>query len=269
MDAEFVPAMDMKFVSGRNFESEMPNNDLVIINEEAANKLGFSGAEEAIGSKITFRTRWQGEPSTIIGVVKNFYQRSPKEEHIPMLFHYVRGTDYLSVRLNSTNISEAIGSVKTAYNKVFPSTVLNYFFLDEKYNQQYQADAQFGQVIGTFSVLAVFIACLGLFGLSSYTIVQRTREIGIRKVLGASVTQIVQLLSTDFMRVVIVSALLALPVAYFAAKEWLSNYEVRINLNVWIFLSPILAILFLALCTVSIQTVRTALTNPSNSLKQE
>lgn len=269
MDAEFIPAMGMKFVSGRNFESEMPNHDLVIINEEAANKLGFSSAEEAIGSKITFRTRWQGEPSTIIGVVKNFYQRSPKEEHIPMLFHYLRGTDYFSVCLNAIDISESMGSVKTAYEKVFPNTVLNYFFLDEKYNQQYQADAQFGQVIATFSLLAVFIACLGLFGLSSYTIVQRTREIGVRKVLGASVMEIVQLLSTDFVRVVIIAALLALPVAYFAANEWLSNYEVRINLNVWIFLLPVFIILFLALCTVSIQTVRTALTNPSNSLKQE
>ena len=269
MDADFIPAMGMRLVSGRNFDSEVPNHDRVIINEEAVNKLGFSNPEEAIGAKITFRTRWPGEPATIIGVIRNYYQRSPKEKHIPMLFQYLRGTDYFSIRLNSANISETLGSVKTVYNEVFPNTVLNYFFLDEKYDQQYQADARFGQVIATFSVLAIFIACLGLFGLSSYTIVQRTKEIGIRKVLGASVAQIVRLLSREFVRVIMMAALLALPVAYFAANEWLSYYEARINLNVWMFLWPIVVILLLALCTVSFQTIRTALTNPSNSLKQE
>jgi putative ABC transport system permease protein len=147
--------------------------------------------------------------------------------------------------------------------------VFSYFFLDQKFNQQYQADAQFGQVIATFSGLAVFVACLGLFGLSSYTIVQRTKEIGIRKVLGASVAQIVRLLSVEFVTVIFVASLLAMPIAYFALNEWLSSYETRITLSPWLFAAPMALILFLAFATVSFQTLKTALTNPVNSLKQE
>jgi putative ABC transport system permease protein len=124
-------------------------------------------------------------------------------------------------------------------------------------------------VVATFSALAIFVACLGLFGLSAFTIVQRTKEIGIRKVLGASVLQIVHLLSKDFVKVVMIASLLALPVAYFAVEQWLSSYAIRISLNAWIFLIPVLIILLIALFTVSFQTVKTALENPSGSLRQE
>jgi putative ABC transport system permease protein len=259
----------MKLVAGRNFENGITNQDQVIINEEAVSKLGFSSVEEAIGAKITFQTRWPGEPSTIIGVIKNFYQRSPKEEHIPMIFSYATRTDYFSIRLNSENIHETLASIKSVYERVLPNTLFSHFFLDEKYNQQYLADARFGKVIATFSGLTVFIACLGLFGLSSYTIVQRTKEVGIRKVLGASVGQIVRLLFQDFAKVIMIAALVAMPVAYFALEEWLSNYEMRVGLNAWVFILPILLIMVLAFITVGFQTLRTALTNPTNSLKQE
>jgi putative ABC transport system permease protein len=269
IDADFISSMSMKLVSGRNFENGTPNHDQVIVNEEAVDKLGFSSVEEAIGAKLTFQTRWPGQPATIIGVMKNFYQRSPKEKHIPMIFPYATKTDYFSIRLNSTNIHETIASIKAAYGEVLPNMLFSYFFLDEKYNQQYRGDAQFGKVIATFSGLALFIACLGLFGLSSYTIVQRTKEIGIRKVLGASVAQIVRLLSQDFAKVIMIAALVAMPVAYFALEEWLSNYEVRIGLTAWVFILPILLIFLLAFLTVGFQTLRTALTNPTNSLKQE
>jgi putative ABC transport system permease protein len=269
IDADFISAMGMQLAAGRNFENGLPNHDQIIINEEAVSKLGFSNAEEAIGAKLTFQTRWPGEPATIIGVMKNFYQRSPKEEHIPMIFPYGTRTDYFSLRLHSSDIHETLASVKAVYEEVLPDNVFSYFFLDEKYNQQYQADARFGKVVATFSGLAVFIACLGLFGLSSYAIVQRTKEIGIRKVLGASVFQIVHLLSQDFAKVVAIASLLAFPVAYFALEEWLSNFEIRIGLSAWIFVFPVLLILLLAFVTVSFQTVRTALTNPTHALKQE
>jgi putative ABC transport system permease protein len=159
--------------------------------------------------------------------------------------------------------------VKKIWEEVFPGTVFHYFFIDEKYDQQYKADTQFGQVIASFSGLAVFIACLGLFGLSAFTIVQRTKEIGIRKVLGASVLQIVHLLSKDFIKVVMIATLLALPVAYYAVEQWLSGYAVRIPLTGFIFAIPVIVILLVALFTVSFQTVKTALENPVNSLKQE
>lgn len=269
IDEDFASALDMKFVAGRNFEEGVPNNDQVIINEEAVIKLGFSSPEEAIGSKITYKTRRNGEPSTVIGVLKNFYQRSPKEAHIPMVFPYADDASYFSVRLQTEDMHSAVASVKKVWDEAFPGTIFHYFFINERYDQQYQADAQFGKVIATFSVLAVFIACLGLFGLSSFTIVQRTKEIGIRKVLGASVLQIVNLLSKDFTKVILIAAVLALPVAYFAMEQWLSTYATRISLNIWIFMLPVVVILLIALLTVSFQTIKTALSNPTNALKQE
>ncbi|MDH4057271.1 MAG: ABC transporter permease [Cyclobacteriaceae bacterium] len=269
IDADFIPTMNMKLVAGRNFQDGVPNYDLVIINEEAVSRLGFSSVEEAIGARITYHTRWLGEPATIIGVLSNFYQRSPKEAHIPMIFRYEEWPGYFSLQFKTDNTSETVASVQKVWRKVFPNSAFYYFFLDRNYDQQYKADAQFGKVMATFSGLIILIACLGLFGLSSYTIVQRTKEIGIRKVMGASVGQIVRLLSQDFMKVVLIASLLALPIAYFAMEKWLSNYSVRIDLSVWIFTLPILIILIIALATVSFQTIKTAIANPTNSLRQE
>ncbi|HEX6227155.1 MAG TPA: ABC transporter permease [Chryseolinea sp.] len=269
IDAGFLPALELKLLAGRNFEAGMPNHDMVIINEEAVYRLGFSSPEEALGSKISFITRRKGQPSTIIGVVAKYYQQSPKEQQIPLLLRYEDNADYFSIRLNTDNMSKTLAEVKEIWNQVFPNTVFHYFFLDEKYDQQYSADMQFGKVVATFSGLAVFIACLGLFGLSAFTIVQRTKEIGIRKVLGASVLQIVHLLSKDFGKVVLLASLLALPIAYIATKQWLSGYAVKITLNVWMFLFPVIIIFTIAILTVSFQTIKTALENPSGSLRQE
>ncbi|MBT1703540.1 ABC transporter permease [Chryseosolibacter indicus] len=269
VDADFIKTMGMKLVAGINFEDGAENHDRIIINEEAVQRLGFADAQEAIGQRVTFRTRWPGEPSTIIGVIKNFYHRSPKEDHLPMVFDYVDYPDYFAVRLKSGDTHQAIASIKTTWDQVFPENVFDYFFLDEQYEQQFKSDMRFGSVMATFSGLAVLIACLGLFGLSSYTIVQRTKEIGIRKVLGASVAQIVQLLTSDFVRVVFIASLIGLPIAYVAMEDWLSNYSVRINLNVLMFIVPVATILFIALVTVSFQTIQTALENPSKALKQE
>jgi putative ABC transport system permease protein len=259
----------MKVIAGRNFESGAANLDQVIINEVAVQRLGFSSIEEAIGSKLNFRSRDKGEPATIIGVLKNFYQRSPKEAHIPMVFFYEEDASYFSLQLSTQHIHETLATVRQLWGEVFPNTVFHYFFLDEKYNQQYQADAQFGQVVASFSMLAVFIACLGLFGLSSFTIIQRTKEIGIRKILGASVIQIVRLLSQDFVKVVMIASIVAIPLAWFAMEAWLANYAVRVTLSAWMFMLPVAIILFIALITVSFQTMKTAFSNPVNALKQE
>jgi putative ABC transport system permease protein len=269
IDADYILALGVKIIAGRNFENGGKNHDQVIINEEAVTRLGFSNPEEALGSKITFTTRWKGEPATIIGVIGNYYQQSPKEKQIPMLFKFEEAGTYFSIRLKTEKMNQTIASVKSVWNEVFPNTLFHYFFLDEKYNQQYRSDIRFGKVIATFSGLAVFIACLGLFGLSAFTIVQRTKEIGIRKVLGASVLQIVHLLSKDFAKVVLIASIVAVPIAYFATDQWLSGYAVRISLNVWIFLFPVIIILGIALLTVSFQTIKTALENPAGSLRQE
>jgi putative ABC transport system permease protein len=265
IDADFIPAFSMELSAGRNFEAGMKNQNLVIINEEASKSLGFSSPQEAVGSKITYNNS-----STIIGVVKDFYQRSPKENHIPMIFRYYAGlSGYVTLKVKTNNIKETIDYAKSNWDKLFPSSPFSYFFLNEKYNQQYKADAQFGKVMATFSIIAIIIACFGLFGLSSFAILQRTKEIGIRKVLGGSVAQIVQLLSSDFIKWVLVAALLAMPIAYIVMKQWLSTYAVRIDLNVWMFIVPLLTIVLISILTVSIQTIKAANTNPVNSLKAE
>lgn len=269
IDADYVSNMNMSFVAGRNFQDGVPNQDQIIVNEEAVSALGFASAEEAVGSKVTFRTRQQSEGSTIIGVLKNFYFRSPKERHLPMFFYYGQRADYIAMQVQTSDMKKTIAAAETVWNRVYPNTVFDYFFLDEMYDQQYRADTQFGNVIAAFSALIVFVACLGLFGLSSYTISQRTKEIGIRKVLGASVANIVRLLSVNFAKTVIIAAAIAVPIAYFAMNEWLSHYHVRIPLDGRIFVFAIALVLLLAIITVSFQTVKTAVANPTDSLKQE
>lgn len=269
IDANFIPTLGIKLIAGRNFVVSASNHDQVMVNEEAVKRLGFTDPEEAVGSQITFTTRQGGPPSTIIGVIQNYYQQSPKETQIPMIFPYSEKAYYFSIKLKTDNVTESVAEIKNVWDQIFPQTLFHYFFLDEKYNQQYQADTRFGRVVGTFSALTVFIACLGLFGLSSFTIIQRTKEIGIRKVLGASVYQIVRLLSGDFVKTVLLAAIIALPIAYLAITQWLSGYATRIDLHSWMFIIPVVSILLIALMTVSLQTIKKALENPTGSLKQE
>jgi putative ABC transport system permease protein len=269
IDADFISALGMKLVAGRNFEAGMNNKDLVLINEEASASLGFPSPQQAVGSKITYQQSEQ-EYSTVIGVVKNFYQRSPKENQVPMVLLYYSGfSSYVALKVRTNNMKETIEFAKGKWDTLFPSASFSYFFLDEKYNQQYKADAQFGKVMAAFSIVALIIACLGLFGLSSFTILQRTKEIGIRKVLGGSVNQIVQLLSRDFIKWVLVATILAMPLAYLLMKQWLSGYTVRIDLSVWMFVIPLLVIAIISILTVSVQTFKAANANPVNSLKSE
>lgn len=268
IDEDFLPTLKLDLVAGRNFGST-GNDDKVIVNEETVRTLGFASAEEAVGSHITFQTRWDGPPATIIGVVRNFNHRSPKEKFLPMLFPYSNHANYIPMRLASDDIQATVASINEIWKNIFPDNTFEYFFLDEQYEEQYQADKQFGQVTATFSILAIFIACLGLFGLSSFTIVQRTKEIGVRKVLGASTPQIVKLLARDFLKLIMIASVLALPVGAWAIQTWLSNYPVRVPLNVWMFVVPVAAILVIALATIAAQTLKASLENPAQALKHE
>jgi putative ABC transport system permease protein len=263
IDEDFIPMLDITLVAGRNFQSNASDWESVILNEDAVEKLGFKNVEEAIGSKITLGH------ATIIGVVKNFYQRSPKEAHIPMILRYTNRSGLISMRLESGDIQKTLNDIKQVWSSLYPGSIFHYAFLDQEFDHQYQADLQFGRTITSFTSLAVLIACLGLFGLSSFTIVQRTKEIGIRKVLGASVQQIVALLTGHFIKIILVAGLIAVPVSYFLMNEWLSNYATRISLAIWMFIIPVLVILFIALLTVSVQTIHSALSNPVKALKQE
>ena len=267
-DENFVSTMGMTIAAGRDFKSNTEFGN-ILINEEAAKRFGFAKAEDALGSQISFYDWRTKEQSNVIGVVKNFYQRSPKEEHIPMVFVFNSQGKYFTAHLETTDLAATVSGLKDSWSKIFPGEPFTYFFADDRFDQQYRADVQFGEVMATFSILAVIIACLGLFGLSSYTIVQRRKEIGIRKVLGASIAQVVQLLSGGYLKIIVLSSLLAVPIAWLTVDNWLSGYTIRITLNAWMFGVPVILILATALITVSFQTIRSALVNPAKSLKDE
>ena len=176
---------------------------------------------------------------------------------------------YYSIKFNTTNVKSSLTNFEDDWKQLFPGNPFIYFFLDEHYNQQYEADQQFGEVFGIFSALAIFIACLGLFGLSSLTAIQRTKEIGVRKVLGASVPSILALISKDYILLLAISIVVATPLAWWVMDTWLQDFAYRIQLDWLIFALPSLVVIAIALFTVSIHTLRAARVNPAKSLRYE
>lgn len=265
---DYFEVMGVEMVAGKSFPGEIQNrNNKVIINEKAVETLGFASAESAIGQKITYYH--DGKPSEVIGVMRNFYQRSPKEQHIPMVLHPYMEEGVFIVKLNTQNTRQALTAVSDQWSNIYPNNALDYYFLDDAYNHQYLTEKRFGQVTVLFTILSVVIAALGLFGLSYFTILQRTKEIGIRKVLGASIRGIVQLLSKDFLKLVMLSGFLAIPIAYYFIELWLQNYANHIDIEWWLFAIPLVLILVIALSTIIGQTLRSAFQNPVNSLRHE
>jgi putative ABC transport system permease protein len=269
-DHDFARTLDLQLLAGRFFSPGMATNqESVVINEAALQAFGFTSAREALNEVIVsddfqFKHR-------IIGVVKNFHQQSLQNRHRPLIFTYqeVWFNNYYEVKLSAANLPETIAYIKTQFDSVFPGNPFDYFFLDEFFSQQYQADRQFGKVFSLFSSLAIFVACLGLLGLASFATLQRTKEIGVRKVLGASVSNIVILLSGEFIGLILIANLIAWPLAYWGINRWLSTYAFHIEPNVWLLLLPSLLVCIMALFTVSMQTIKAAQTNPVKSLRYE
>ena len=188
---------------------------------------------------------------------------------LPPMPWWVSTDNPISIKIQNGDPQQIIAGVENAFKKFFPDNSFVYFFLEDRFRQQYNDDNRFGKVVILFTVLAIIISCLGLIGLSSYTAVQRTKEIGIRKVLGASLVSIVSLLSMNFMKLVLLATMLSLPLAYFAMQNWLQGYAYRITAGWQLFVVPILLILLIAALTMSFQVVKTARTNPSETLKYE
>jgi putative ABC transport system permease protein len=177
--------------------------------------------------------------------------------------------DYIAVKTNGGNISKHIDLIKENYEQVFVNSPFDYFFLDERYDQNFRSEEQFKQVFGLLTGFAILIACLGLYGLSSFTIAKRVKEIGVRKVLGTSVIQLIMLLSKDFMKLIGYSLIIALPISYLIIDKWLDNYAIKIDLSIWLFALPAAIMLLLAFLTVYIKTYSVAQANPSGSLRDE
>ena len=273
VDPEYIPAMGMEMAAGRNFSAHLASDssESAIINQTAARRFGW---DNPIGK--TFRLpRLPGdeeEPSivTVIGVVKDFHVTSLHQKIEPLIIFYdVSSVTNISVRIAPENITHTMDLLKREWNKINPQRPFDYFFMDESFDSQYRAEERLGTITLYFSLLAIFIGCLGLFGMSSYTVEQRTREIGVRKVLGATIAGIVLLLSKEFARWVAVANIIAWPAAYLLADRWLEDFAYRIGISWTTFVLAGFLALSIALIAVSFQAVKAALANPVDTLRYE
>lgn len=266
-DGSFNKGFGLEMRTGREFSDEVANeNKNVLLNETASRLMGFATPEEAINDQIFF---W-GDTFNIVGVVKDYHQESLKKSFDALIFRYDEAPNgFYSVKVNTGEIKELMAILESDWNEIFPGNPFQYFFLDEHFDQQYKADQQFGTIFSIFSGLAIFIASLGLFGLSSLTAIQRTKEIGIRKVMGASLAELLRLISKDFIILIMIAILLSIPLSIWIMNSWLQNFATRIPLSWWIFAIPGLTVLIITLVTVSVHTIKVAMVNPINSLKYE
>jgi len=267
VDYDYLKMYGIKLIAGREFSRDFGSDDSsVIFNKKGFEQLGLNKPEDAIGKKIDF---W-GRQYTIVGITENFHQQSLRESFEPLIFRLipnVRG--YLSVRTPASKASQTIAQVKSSWDKFFPGNTFEYFFLDDHFDEQYKADRRFGQVFGLFTALAILVACLGLFALASFTTIQRTKEIGIRKVLGASVFRILKLLYQEFAVLIGIAFVIAIPLSWLSVASWLQGYAFRVGIRWTYFFIPFVTILIVALLTVSFQSIRASLANPVKSLRTE
>lgn len=270
IDYDYVDLFDLEILYGRNFSREFTNEEKsLVLNETAVEWMGFENAESAVSEKISY---W-GEEFTLVGVMRDFHQQSLKEEYEPHIYRFMpegrgRLTVY-AVKVNIQNVNSTIDNIKTQWAHFFPGNPFEFFFLDEYYDQQYRSDELFGKIFGMFAGLAIFITVLGIFGLASFNASQRIKEIGIRKVLGASVSAIQLLLARDFMILLAISFVIAAPLSYYGLNIWLQDFANRMNLNAWLFIIPLLTVGVITILTVAYQTTKAALTNPADSLRDE
>jgi len=267
MDEEYLSAFDIDLLAGRNFSPEYGTEDLaVIINQRAVDFLEFPTPEDAIGQKVNFHN----EERHIVGVVADYHQMSLKQEPIPLLYRYFPASDdYFTMKVEPENLDASMASLEEVWMQFFEGNPFETFFLDEFFDRQYRIEKQLNTAVGFFALVAILIAALGLFGLSSYTTLQRTKEIGIRKVNGASPGRILKLFSKDYLILILLSVIIASPLTWLLIRRWLEEFPYRVPLHWWVFLYTGVLALALALAAVSIQTLRAANKNPSESLKYE
>ncbi|MDW7690355.1 FtsX-like permease family protein [Flammeovirgaceae bacterium SG7u.111] len=267
MDYDYVPSFQLEMVAGRNYSLDYPSDSsAIILNEAAIEILEFESAEEAIGEYLVNG----GDTLQLVGVLENYHQMSLKNTQAPILFKLrPDARSFYSIKLENGEFSNVMEDVQSQWNAFFSGNPFDYFYLDEFFNKQYENDQQFGSVFGIFAGLAIFIACLGLFGLSAYTAIQRTKEIGIRKVLGSSAGGIFMLLSRDFIRLILIANLLAWAPAWFVLERWLESFPFHIQTGWAVFVFAGLFILCIALLTVSFQTVKAATSDPIHALRDE
>jgi putative ABC transport system permease protein len=265
IDFNYLDTFDIKLLQGRNFSTKfsMDKEQSLILNETAVRHLGW---KDPIGKRMHFNRK----DFVVIGVVKDFHYQPLHLPIEPMALHMEEEWhSELAVRIRPENIPQTIAFLKKTYEQYNPRHPFDFSFLDDSFNRIYQEEQKFGFMFRVFSFLAIFIACLGLYGLASFTVERRTKEIGIRKVLGASVSGIFMFLSRGLSKWVLLANIIAWPVAYYLMDRWLQNFAYRIGLSVWIFMLSGLAAFLIALLTVSYQSIKAATANPVDSLRYE
>jgi putative ABC transport system permease protein len=274
VDYDYFRFYGNEIMAGRKFSEEFPTDlDAAILNEEAARLFGYETPEQTVGQKILLGGLGGGIRETI-GVVKDYHHKSLKVSFQPIMFTLTEGDpngrhNFFSIKTVPQDIARAISFIQKAWDKVYAGTPFDYFFLDQSFHNLYQSDRQFGRVFSLFALLSVLISCLGLFGLAAFLAQQRTKEIGIRRVLGATSFGIVFLISREFVKWVLASNLIAWPIAYYAMTRWLQNFAFRTHLGMGVFFLAMFLSLIIAILTVIYQSIRTARANPADTLRYE
>ena len=270
VDENYIPTLKMQMLKGRNFSADMPTDSSAIILNEAATKL--LPFDDPLDKTLYYLTNINSRATKtyhVIGIVKNFNFNSLREQVSPMGLFYTEERGKIAVRFKSADVFSLISAVENKWKSIAPNQPFSYSFMDEDFNNIYRAEQRIGKIAISFSILAILIACLGLFGLVTYAAEQRTKEIGIRKVLGASVANIVNMLSKDFMKLVFIAMLIAFPLGWYFMNKWLQDFAYRISIDWKIFLIAGLTAILIAILTVSAQAVKAALANPVNNLRTE
>jgi putative ABC transport system permease protein len=268
MDYDYIPTLGLEILVGRNFSTEFPSDSLgtnVVINETAMRDLGWN-KDNVIGSTIVRSAQVQYQ---VIGVVKDFHYTSAKDKIAPLVIVYRGFSQATLVKVKTAELTSFIRDLSQQWKAFNVDVPFNYYFLDERFSSLYKAEQTTEQIFMVFMVIAVLIASLGLYGLSTYSAEQRTKEIGIRKVLGSSVKQIVFLQSKEFLILVLIAIVVAAPLSWYTMNQWLQNFGYRIEINIWVILLAGVAALVIALLTVSFQALKAAVNNPVKSLRGE
>ena len=271
IDDRYINFLGMEMVQGRNFSKDFATDSTgIIINEAAAKTLGY---DSPVGKKLytSFNLNEDSKQISynIIGVVKNFHYESLRENVGPLCFRYGKSDWAVAFKVNTADVKNLVNTVEGKWKSMAPGQPFVYHFMDEAFNEMYRVEQRTGQLGFVFAIIAILIACLGLFGLATYMAEQRIKEIGIRKVLGASVLGIVQMLSKDFIKLVLIASVFAIPVAWWAMNKWLQDFAYRINIGWWVFIAAGVVAALIALLTVSFQAIKAAVANPVKSLRTE
>jgi len=265
VDPDFVETMGIKMVKGRDFQEDMPSDTLtgVVINETLAKRMNWS---EPIGKKVELGNFIKG---SVIGVMKDYHQTGMYNQIESLLLIYRPNNNVVYAKLSDKDVQGTLRFIETKWKENFPEKPFEYKFLTERFNQQFKTDEKRGLIFTLFTVLAILIACLGLFGLASYMVEQKTKEIGIRKVVGASEGVIVRMVSKEFLTLISISIIIAFPIAFYMMNSWLQNYVYRTNLSVMVFLIAAIITITITFMTISYKAYKAAILNPANSLRTE